>query len=124
MSRLALVPLFLMLSACASFRPLPAPPVAGEEPELSTLSVIGPRGQLDRAARERIEARNGLENHVFGVKSQVEDSEAGLGGKITQGERETVSLSFWLLEPCLGRCVMVLCSLTGVADRFWTPSRR
>lgn len=33
----------------------------------------------DKEARERIEARNGLESLVFGVKSQVEDTEGGLG---------------------------------------------
>ncbi|KAK0751526.1 putative chaperone protein BipA [Schizothecium vesticola] len=33
----------------------------------------------DKEARERIEARNGLESLVFGVKSQVENEEGGLG---------------------------------------------
>ena len=33
----------------------------------------------DKEARERIEARNGLESLVFGVKSQVENDEGGLG---------------------------------------------
>jgi cardiolipin synthase len=52
--RLVATALVLTLSGCASFRPLPAPPVAAAEPELSTLSVIGPNGQLDRQARERL----------------------------------------------------------------------
>ena len=50
---------------------MPAPPVAEETPELATLSVIGPNGQLDRAARERITQRlarfgddNLLERHL------------------------------------------------------------
>jgi cardiolipin synthase len=49
--------LALTLSACASFRPLPAPPVTDADPELSTLSVIGPNGQLDRQARRRLTQR-------------------------------------------------------------------
>ena len=44
----------------------------------------------DKEARERIEARNGLENYAFSLKSQVEDDN-GLGGKIDEDERETVS---------------------------------
>ncbi len=49
--------LLLALSGCASFRPLPAPPSPASGPELSTLSVIGPNGQLDRQARARIAQR-------------------------------------------------------------------
>jgi heat shock protein 5 len=47
----------------------------------------------DREARERIEARNGLENYAFGLKSQLED-EKGLGGRVGEGDKETVSLVF------------------------------
>ena len=35
----------------------------------------------DKATKERIEARNGLENYAFSLKNQVADEE-GLGGKI------------------------------------------
>src|SRR5687767_11077321 len=69
MIRSAVTALVLTLSGCASFRPLPAPPAT--EAELSTLSVIGPRGQLDRQARERLTQRlarfgddNLLERHL------------------------------------------------------------
>ncbi|KAK0731445.1 molecular chaperone bip1 [Lasiosphaeris hirsuta] len=43
----------------------------------------------DQEARERIEARNGLENYAFGLKNQVHDEE-GLGGKIEEDEKETI----------------------------------
>ncbi|KAH8171097.1 hsp70 protein [Sarocladium implicatum] len=44
----------------------------------------------DKATRERIEARNGLENYAFSLKNQVNDDD-GLGGKIDDEEKETVS---------------------------------
>lgn len=44
----------------------------------------------DKATRERIEARNGLENYAFSLKNQVNDDE-GLGGKIDDEDKETVS---------------------------------
>ena len=44
----------------------------------------------DKEARERIEARNGLENYAFGLKSQLAD-EKGLGGRIDDEDKATVS---------------------------------
>src|SRR6187402_1727901 len=44
----------------------------------------------DKATKERIEARNGLENYAFSLKNQVNDEE-GLGGKIEEDDKETVS---------------------------------
>ncbi|KAK9415129.1 putative Endoplasmic reticulum chaperone BiP [Seiridium unicorne] len=43
----------------------------------------------DKATRERIEARNGLENYAFNLKNQVND-EDGLGGKIDDEDKETI----------------------------------
>ncbi|KAG7131144.1 Endoplasmic reticulum chaperone BiP like protein [Verticillium longisporum] len=43
----------------------------------------------DKATRERIEARNGLENYAFSLKNQVNDDE-GLGGKIEDEEKEAI----------------------------------
>ncbi|KAI0839874.1 78 KDA glucose-regulated protein-like protein precursor [Hypoxylon sp. FL0890] len=43
----------------------------------------------DKATRERIEARNGLENYAFNLKNQVND-EDGLGGKIDEEDKETI----------------------------------
>ena len=44
----------------------------------------------DKATKERIEARNGLENYAFSLKNQANDEE-GLGGKIDEDDKETVS---------------------------------
>jgi heat shock protein 5 len=46
----------------------------------------------DKATREKIEARNGLENYAFSLKNQVSDEE-GLGGKIDEDDKETVGLA-------------------------------
>ncbi|KAM7199650.1 Heat shock protein 70 family [Rhypophila sp. PSN 637] len=43
----------------------------------------------DKATRERIEARNALENYAFSLKNQVNDEE-GLGGKIDEEDKETI----------------------------------
>ncbi|KAF2268991.1 heat shock protein 70b [Lojkania enalia] len=43
----------------------------------------------DKATRERIEARNGLENYAFSLKNQVND-ENGLGSKIDEDEKEQI----------------------------------
>ncbi|PFH56040.1 hypothetical protein XA68_17173 [Ophiocordyceps unilateralis] len=43
----------------------------------------------DKATRERIEARNGLENYAFNLKNQVNDKE-GLGSKISDEDKETI----------------------------------
>ncbi|KAJ1338328.1 endoplasmic reticulum chaperone BiP [Microdochium nivale] len=43
----------------------------------------------DKATRERIEARNGLENYAFNLKNQLND-EDGLGGKIDEDDKETL----------------------------------
>ncbi|KAI3329966.1 heat shock protein 70 family [Ustulina deusta] len=56
----------------------------------------------DKATRERIEARNGLENYAFNLKNQVND-EDGLGGKIDEDDKETIleavkETSDWLDE--------------------------
>lgn len=45
--------------------------------------------QEDKETRERIEARNGLENYAFSLKNQVND-EDGLGGKIDEEDKETI----------------------------------
>jgi len=43
----------------------------------------------DKAQRERIESRNGLENYAFSLKNQVGD-EDGLGGKIDDEDKEAI----------------------------------
>ena len=44
----------------------------------------------DKATRERIEARNGLETYSFGLKNQLND-EDNIGGKLDEDDKETVS---------------------------------
>lgn len=43
----------------------------------------------DKATRERIESRNGLENYAYSLKNQLND-EDGLGGKIDEDDKETL----------------------------------
>jgi len=43
----------------------------------------------DKITREKIEARNGLENYAFSLKNQVKDEE-GLGGKIDEEDKESI----------------------------------
>lgn len=43
----------------------------------------------DKLAREKIEARNSLENYAFSLKNQVAD-EDGLGGKIDEDDKEAL----------------------------------
>jgi heat shock protein 5 len=44
----------------------------------------------DKAVRERIEAKNGLENYVYSLKNQVNDKE-GMGSKISDDDKTAVS---------------------------------
>jgi cardiolipin synthase A/B len=88
MIRFTALTLVLTLSACASFRPLPAPPPADSDPALATLSVIGPRGQLDRRTRERLTrelARFGddnlLERHLATMQA-VSDAPLITGNRV------------------------------------------
>ncbi|KAF2405338.1 78 kDa glucose-regulated protein precursor [Trichodelitschia bisporula] len=43
----------------------------------------------DKAVKERIEARNGLENYAYSLKNQINDKE-GLGGKISEEDKESL----------------------------------
>ncbi|KAI9759355.1 MAG: ATPase with role in protein import into the ER [Chaenotheca gracillima] len=43
----------------------------------------------DKATREKIESRNGLENYAFSLKNQAMDDE-GLGGKIDEEDKDTL----------------------------------
>ena len=43
----------------------------------------------DKANKEKVEARNGLENYAFSLKNQANDNE-GLGGKISDEEKQTI----------------------------------
>ncbi|KAF1984879.1 heat shock protein 70b [Aulographum hederae CBS 113979] len=43
----------------------------------------------DKATREKIEAKNGLENYAYSLKNQLNDEE-GLGGKIDEDDKESL----------------------------------
>lgn len=43
----------------------------------------------DKAMKNKIEARNGLENYAFSLKNQVNDDE-GLGGQIDEDDKQTI----------------------------------
>lgn len=43
----------------------------------------------DKAVKNKIEARNGLENYAFSLKNQVSD-EKGLGGRIDEDDKQTI----------------------------------
>jgi len=56
----------------------------------------------DKAIKEKIEARNGLENYAFSLKNQLSD-EQGLGGKVSEDDKETLTSAIkdtteWLEE--------------------------
>ena len=70
----------------------------------------------DKAMKSKIEARNALENYAFTLKNQVTDSE-GLGGKIDEDDKETVSS----LTPTLPYPVR---RANVLFNSFWKPSRR
>jgi len=44
----------------------------------------------DKLLKERIEAKNGLENYAYSLKNQLKD-EKQLGGKLSDEEKETVT---------------------------------
>jgi cardiolipin synthase len=77
-ARLATVAVVLALSACVNFRPLPPPPPAAGA-ELQTLAIIGPKGTIDRATRERVTRKiagmgegNLLERHLAAMQAVSE----------------------------------------------------
>jgi len=45
--------------------------------------------EQDKELKEKIEARNGLENYAYNLKNQVSDKE-GLGGKISEEDKDTL----------------------------------
>jgi len=57
----------------------------------------------DKKARERVVARNDLENLVYSIKSQMKDEEKGLKSKLSSSEVETIETAIketsdWLDE--------------------------
>jgi heat shock protein 5 len=70
----------------------------------------------DKEARERIEARNGLETYAFGLMNQLDDDN-GLGGKIDVDDKETVSCIAPLEKTCRVCLANHLCTASGCRAR-------
>jgi hypothetical protein len=68
------------VDAAASPRPTPTthPPQAEEFAE------------EDKAVKEKVDARNGLESYAYNVKTQLEDEEKGIAGKVDADDKETL----------------------------------
>lgn len=46
--------------------------------------------EQDKIVKEKIDARNSLENYIYSMKNTVEDKEKGLGNKLSETEKETI----------------------------------
>lgn len=44
----------------------------------------------DKKTKDRIDARNGLESYLYGVKNSLEDEKSGLGDKIEESDKSAV----------------------------------
>merc|ERR1712083_272812 len=51
---------------------------------------MGEFQEEDKKVREKIEARNQLENYVYSMKNQLSDSEKGVADKISDDDKETI----------------------------------
>ena len=47
--------------------------------------------EQDKITKERIDAKNSFENYIYSMKNTVEDKEKGIGAKLTEVEKETIS---------------------------------
>ena len=47
--------------------------------------------EQDKLVKEKIDARNSLENYIYSMKNTVEDKEKGLGDKLSESEKETIT---------------------------------
>ena len=47
--------------------------------------------EQDKITKERIDAKNSFENYIYSMKNTVEDKEKGLGSKLTDEEKETIT---------------------------------
>ena len=47
--------------------------------------------EQDKLVKEKIDARNSLENYIYSMKNTVEDKEEGLGNKLSDTEKETIT---------------------------------
>jgi heat shock protein 5 len=45
----------------------------------------------DKKTKERIDAKNSLENYIYSMKNTVEDKEKGVGDKLSESEKQTIT---------------------------------
>ena len=45
----------------------------------------------DKKVKDKVDARNGLESYAYNVKTQLEDEEKGIAGKVDADDKETLS---------------------------------
>ena len=46
--------------------------------------------EQDKITKERINAKNSLENYIYSIKNIIEDKEKGIGSKLTKDEKDTI----------------------------------
>jgi len=47
--------------------------------------------EQDKKVKEKIDAKNSLENYIYSMKNTVEDKEKGVGDKLSESEKETIT---------------------------------
>jgi len=47
--------------------------------------------EQDKKVKEKIDAKNSLENYIYSMKNTVEDKEKGIGDKLSESEKETIT---------------------------------
>jgi heat shock protein 5 len=47
--------------------------------------------EQDKVTKEKIDAKNSLENYIYSMKNTVEDKEKGIGDKISQSEKDEIT---------------------------------
>ena len=57
--------------------------------ELTSVADAEKFADEDKANREKVEARNALENYTFSLKNQINDKD-GMGGKLNEEDKETL----------------------------------
>merc|ERR1719473_1653278 len=62
----------------------------------------------DKKIREKIEARNQLENYVYSMKNQLSDSEKGVADKIGDDDKETIEKALEKLKEVQDTCSPII----------------
>jgi len=49
--------------------------------------------EQDKKVKEKIDAKNSLENYIYSMKNTVEDKEKGIADKLSESEKESITTS-------------------------------